>query len=329
MIGFWDSSIRWVRAHQGLLRWLLAAVFVASVACYLVRHLDELSFFVDLDWRFLVLLLVTHVIYLVVHAWRFLLIMRHNTLQGITFLRWFQIFILGRFLNKYMPQGGNVYRGVRLKIDYQFSYTNYTSSFVSSTWLDTILDLILTFGLTVIFEPTLRIGPWSTPVAIVAALVLVVGGPILLHLLFSRIHARARFLVSIHKILSEVLSISVENIRDAGFVSRVSLLGGLAFLITALNFYLVLQAFHISATVSVVAIFVCLRRLSLVVNLTPGNLGVQEWAYGFLGSALGIGMAQGIVASGIQRVVSYGVSSVLGTLFGGLAMLRGKGNDEL
>lgn len=323
------SGVKWIRSHQGLLRWLLAAVFMVLVAWYLAQHSDELYFLLNLDWRFLVLLCLTYVIYLVIYAWRFLVIMRHHQLRGIIFWKWFQIFIIGRFLNKYIPQGGNIYRGVRLKTDCQFSYTNYTSSFVSSTWLGTILDLILSFVLTAAFEPTLRIGPYSALVAIVAALVLVVGGPILLHWFSSQVHVQARFLVRIHKILSDILSVSVANIKNTRFAVRVSLLGMLSFLFTALNFYLALQMLQVPVTIPVVAIFVCLRKLSLVVNLTPGNLGVQELAYGFLGSALDIGMAQGIVASGILRMVAYVVLSVLGTLFGGLAMLRGKGNDEL
>jgi hypothetical protein len=45
-------------------------------------------------------------------------------------------------------------------------------------------------------------------------------------------------------------------------------------------------------------------------------------AYGFLGAAVGIGAAQGVVAAGVSRVVEYSVNTVLAAAFGGLRLLK-------
>lgn len=313
-----------IRAHEKLLRWLLATVFVALTGGYLLHHSDQLSFVLELDWRFLLVALVMLLAYLCVLAWRLLVIMRYNGLQGITFPSWFRILIVARFLGKWVPEAGTVYRGVRLKTEYGFAYTKYASSFTSSGWLSVILDLMLALGLTVLLEPGLRIGSWIAGRAIGAVLVVVVGGPIALHLLLLRIQLPRGALSRAHGVLSEVVSKTVEGIQDLQFVGRVSLLGALAFVTTALKFHFLLQAFGISTTVPVVALFVCLLNLSGLLNLTPGNLGVQELAYGFLGSAVGIGAAQGILASGASRAMSYAVHSALAAVFGGVALLKPK-----
>jgi hypothetical protein len=320
--------LRQARARRNVLRWLVAIVSLALAARYLVRHQDELSFVLDLDWRILVPVLAANLAYLGLKAWRFLVILRQNGLDGASFPAWFRIFVIAAFLNKWIPQAGNVYRGVRLKADHGFSYAGYVSSYASSAWLSTILDLALALGLTVVLEPTLQIGRWRAPWAIGAALAVVIGGPILGNLLLSRVHVQESLLARVHSVLSQVVSGAVEMARDVRFVSRVSVLGGLAFLATAAQFRLVMQAFGISVSVPVVAVFTCLRRTSQLLILSPGNLGVQEMAYGFLGAAVGIGAAPGIVASGVSRVVAYFVNTILAAALGGLGLLRPKANER-
>ena len=69
-------------------------------------------------------------------------------------------------------------------------------------------------------------------------------------------------------------------------------------------------------------LYAILLKLSLLVNITPGNLGLRELVYGQLSQALGTGVEASILVSGIIRMVTYLLLSVLGVLFGGLALLR-------
>jgi hypothetical protein len=77
------------------------------------------------------------------------------------------------------------------------------------------------------------------------------------------------------------------------------------------------------------AVFYALFKLSFYINLTPGNLGVQEVVWGKLSELMGIGMAQGVLVSAFVRVVSTGVILVLGIALGGWDMLRSRGRLPL
>lgn len=64
------------------------------------------------------------------------------------------------------------------------------------------------------------------------------------------------------------------------------------------------------------ALFLALYKLSTLVVLTPGNLGIREMAFGFLSQALGIGMAEGILASAMLYAVHSSLVIPLGLAFG-------------
>jgi uncharacterized membrane protein YbhN (UPF0104 family) len=63
-------------------------------------------------------------------------------------------------------------------------------------------------------------------------------------------------------------------------------------------------------------------QLAAYVNLTPGNLGIREALLGFVTAALGIGFAEGVAVTLLQRAVSTALFLVVGGGFGVVA-LRG------
>jgi hypothetical protein len=64
--------------------------------------------------------------------------------------------------------------------------------------------------------------------------------------------------------------------------------------------------------------------ISFFIILTPGNIGIQEIAWGFLSEQMGIGMEIGILMSGFIRLVSMGVLAACGIAFGGVDLIRNR-----
>ena len=69
---------------------------------------------------------------------------------------------------------------------------------------------------------------------------------------------------------------------------------------------------------------VILFSLSFFIVLTPGNIGIQEIAWGLLSEKMGIGMETGILMSGFVRLIGTGVLSILGITLGGVDLIRNR-----
>lgn len=253
---------------------------------------------------------------------RFQIVLKKCSGTSISVREWFKIFILGKLLNTFLPQAGNVYRSVQLKKDYDISYTNYISSLASFAWMDTSMNLIIATAVIAILNSGLTIGPFSAWKILTFLTIVVVALPVLTEVLLGKINFKNKHLHWVHSKLSEVMTASVKNIRDKVYLLKIVFLGLAMLACTGALLHICFRIFNINLSLPTLAVFYALLKISHYVSLTPGNLGVQELAYGFLGEQMGIGMAQGVLASALIRVVGTSVLFALGMLFGGGDLLR-------
>ena len=242
--------------------------------------------------------------------------------RKLRFFYWFRLYILGRFLNTVISQAGNFYRSFRLKHDCGISYTSYIGSFTSFAWMDTFINFFIAAIAIAVVDADFKLGPflvWKMLLFLSLALFAI---PIALELFFRKISFTNKRMKWIHSKLDEVLTVSVNNIRDPLFMLKVILLGLAVFIRTCLAFYIYFSIFDVHVTIPLLVVFCALSKLSTFFILTPGNLGVQEIAYGFLSKQMGIGMAQGILVSAFIRVIGTCVIITLGLIFGGIDLLR-------
>ena len=69
--------------------------------------------------------------------------------------------------------------------------------------------------------------------------------------------------------------------------------------------FFLFQLIGVTAKISELALFVGLNKVSNILVVTPGNLGIVESLYGALSGMLGIGVAQGVSAALILRAVVF------------------------
>ncbi len=309
---------RWAQAA----RWGLMAVCLSYLAWFFMRNRDTLEVAFSLRPGLLAGILLLQLVYYGLQGWRFRIVMEKCSGVRLPMWPWLRLFILGRFLNIMLSQAGNVYRSVRLKRDFGVSYTRYIGGFASMLWLDTCMNLLVAVAVILLFEPGFRIGTVRAWSAIAVLAVMVIVAPLAAERLLRGLHFRRARLDWVHGRLSEVLRITVANLHDPVYLLKIFGLGLLVFARTVWLFDLYFRAFGVEVPLPALAVFYTLFKLSFFVMLTPGNLGVQEIAWGFLSEQMGLGMARGVLMSAFIRVVGLVVIGVLGLACGGWDLLR-------
>lgn len=305
---------------------IFRAILVVLCVAYLVRFFykgkDSLDIVFNLNFITIFYIITLQLLYHLLVSYRFQLVLEKCSGSKLPFFPWFKIFVLGRFFNTVFLQAGNVYRSVRLKQDHNISYTRYISSFTSFAWMDTCINLIITMVVIIVLNPDFRIGQFIAWKILTVLTITIAAIPILAEALLRKMNFKNKYLHWSHSKLSEVLTVSIQNLKDRVYLLKIILLGLVVFLRTCVLFYICFLSFDIHVNLPTLAVFYALFKLSTYVNLTPGNLGVQELAYGFLSEQMGIGMAQGILVSAFIRVIGTCVIFVLGLIFGGIDLLR-------
>ena len=247
----------------------------------------------------LIALLGLHGALIAINTVRFRLILHKCAERHIPFGPWTLLFVHGRFLNTFVPQLGNVYRSVALKQQFAVSYTRYITTLIAVGWLSTTLNIWIAWLLIVVQHPTLQLGGVNAVFLIAVVAVLITTGPFLTRTLFRLFLPRSQRRIPIK--ITEVLSVTTLMIRDIPWLSKVLSLSVLVFVVAAINIHLCFAMVNTTPLYGETALFYTLLQLSNLIKLTPGNLGPQELAFGFLGAQSTVGLSEGILASAIFR----------------------------
>lgn len=308
--------------YKKIIQWVLAVCCLAYIFWFFLKNTQELTLVFKLNPLTLAALTCFIVLGHIMYSYRFKIILEKCSGCSIPFWPWFRIVVLSRFLGTFVPQAGNIYRSVCLKKNYHISYTRYAGSFFSFAWMDTSLNLICAVGIVLAIKPDLQIANFKALNFLTLLTAAIVAIPILLEFIFRLIRFRNRYLSWLHAKLSEMLTVSVSSLSDGVYMLKIVLTGIIAFINTIAVFYICFISLDMPVNLPVLALFYVVLKLSTQIIITPGNLGVRELAYGILSEQMHIGMAQGIVISAIIRILGTCVIITLGTLFGGIDLLR-------
>ena len=302
--------------------------FIIVLACiiYLVRFFyanrDSLQIAFNLNFLTIVYIIVLSIIYLLLYSYRFKIILEKCSGCRVPFFPWFKILILSRFLNMVFSQMGNIYRGLSLKKDYNISYTRYISSFTSFAWMDTCLNLITGIVVIVIVKPDMKVGQFEAWLVLLVLICIALPVPVAAQILLRKTNFKYSSLVWVKSKLSEVLTVTFNNLKDKIYLSRIIILGLVLFGQSILGYYILFRSFDIRLGLPELAVFYILLKVSFFFQITPGNIGIQEIAHGFLGEQIGVGMAEGILVSVVIRIISTTLIILLGLFSGGIDLLR-------
>jgi uncharacterized membrane protein YbhN (UPF0104 family) len=307
---------------RSLAPWLaFAAALLATAALTYLRR-DDLAPLANLTAFAIAALTLQQIAYLLAQSGRFHVVIRRFTPRGVGFWAWAKLFVLGRFINLFVPQGGNVYRAVALHRGYGVAYRDFLTAFVNAPWLATILNL--TFGAVVVIalSPTTALAGmplwvWLAALAVAATLAPFVA--LLALRITPRRHARV---AALHAHLSAMVGDTLASLRDGRYLARV-----LAWTLISLVQATAMIAFAFAALGSSIDVaaaiaFYVLLQLATYFPITPGNLGVQEVAFGALSVGFGSAPETGALVSAVIRVT--GVAALIATAlpWGGIEAVR-------
>lgn len=305
-----------------ILRFFIVAVCAAYLIRFFMQNRDSLSIAFKLDYRLILGIIGLQLLYYLLQSCRFQIVIEKCSDRKIPFFPWLKLFVLGRFLNTIFSQTGNVYRSVRLKKDYGISYTRYIGAFASIAWLDTCMNLVIAVVVIAIANPGFVIGKLTAWKILTVLSAVCIAAPIGSEILLRKLKFKNSRLLWIRSKLHEVLTISIRNLRDPVFLLKFFAIGMVIFARTCIIFHLYFRVFDIHVGLPALAVFYALFKLSFFIVLTPGNLGVQEVAWGFLSEQMGFGMAEGVLVSAFIRAIGTAVICTLGIVFGGADLIK-------
>ena len=145
--------------------WLALALALAATAALVVARGEELGALADLAPAAVGWLVARQLLYLVAQSGRFHVVLVRFARRPVGFVPWLRLFTIGRFLNLFVPQGGNVYRAVELRRRFDVGYQSFVAAFVNAPWLAMVLNLALGAAAVAALQPAAAIadGPcgWS------------------------------------------------------------------------------------------------------------------------------------------------------------------------
>ncbi|MBN1948356.1 MAG: flippase-like domain-containing protein [Candidatus Cloacimonetes bacterium] len=304
--------------RRKLLQILLLIALLSYITIYIFKHTDEFRVVRGVAFLDLLLLLLAQFSYLFFSAWQLLIIKRKFGLSGIDFPNWFRVFLIARFLNQFLPQGGNLYRALKLKKEYGFPYEKYLLSFSFFVWFNLFLSLILLLVAMTIVNSDYRIAEYKIYFLLIIIIFALLLFPVLGFVLDTKKKHRRKFLSRLVDLYHQF----GYSIKDRKFLAKMLLLGIVNFLIYLTVMYLCFRSLDLSPDLVILTVFSILLKLSFLVILLPGNLGLTEVMSGILSSMSGYEFGIGIIISALSRISVYLLLAVLGLLLGGIPLIK-------
>lgn len=312
----WNLFTSWSARNKKLLQWVLALLVLVLAGKFLAGNTEALSRLKEFRLWHIVVLCAMYLAYLVVSSCRSLIIVRTLTDLHISFWEWYRLFIVSRMGNMLLSQAGNIYRAGVLKGRYRLSYTNYVNFYLFFAWVDTILNFALVIVLILLLRPTLTIVGINGMALVGSVMTAILVGPIFAEKILNALHPRSDVLTKVFDKLHGMVVTMVSQGTNVGLMVRIIILGLAGFAIGVLLLGITFRGMGIQPSLTDLALFLALYKLSTYIVLTPGNIGIREIAFGFLSETLGIGMAEGIMASAILYAVHSVLIFPLGLAFG-------------
>ena len=310
------------RTLARVLPWLAFGVAIAATVALVAARGEDLGSLANVGAGSLAVLVVLQALYLVVQSGRFHVVLVHFTSRPVGFVAWTKLFVLGRFLNLFVPQAGNVYRAVELRRAHGVGVQEFLVAFVNAPWLAMVLNFA--FGVVAIAWLAGDAAAYGWPLwswFVVATVVTSLAPFVALGVLplFPR---RWTPIAWLRDRLSEMVRVTLSSLRRPRYLAGVTAWTLAAFVQATVMMWVGFRALGADVGAAEAVAFYVLLQLATYVQLTPGNLGVQEFAFAGLAAAFGSTAADGVLVSTIVRVTGVIALLAASLPMGGLEALR-------
>jgi len=313
---------RWLVKYRSQIQLVIgiSATGYASWIVFISR--DNLSKLLNYQsWILVTIILILTLKFLLdtIPVW---LIISNLSGKSLPIIKWIKIMFVGRMANYLVPKSGGVYKAYMLKKEHEISFTSFINVYAFFSWLTISLNLGLAVVMIFIYMPTLKIGDYSAIPIVGGVFLATLLGPLAVKLILDLFAIKT---VIFNGISEKVYGIFITLFKFGYNITFMSKLIGILIIKFGLN-VLLLQLIFSGMKVEIgyeqIALFVAVQQVSIIIFITPGNIGIRELLYGVIGGAVGIGVTEGVLASAILRAIEFVVIFSFGFIFGGSKVYR-------
>jgi uncharacterized membrane protein YbhN (UPF0104 family) len=289
------------RTNYRALRNVVAVVVLACLAAYLWKSRYQIAGVLQIHPRFLLPMVLVPLFSLAINGW----IGRDLALEfgaRLSFVEWYGLAVVNSLANYLpLPQSGALARGVYLKRVHALPYSPFLATLmVTYATAITLYGVCGLFGL-IILHALGRPSPW------------------LLWIIFSILTAAVLTLTPAARALPlpANLHAQLRSLRRHHLLARIILLQAVLVALTSTGLWLACKTIQggeaVSWPSSIMLGLIILA--SGIANITPGNVGVEQFAAELTGRLLHLPPNVGLVASAVFRVVSMLTVLAIGPIF--------------
>lgn len=226
---------------------------------------------------------------------------------------WLRVYFVSRLANLFVTQGGNVFRLVILKKKYNFSYSNSIGVTAFLVWINAVIALLVSVSfLAGTGHISLVLGTSLLHWFVLAVLV---GPPVIARAILPfREPSIRQFQLLIPFV--DIAGFFIATLRDLALFSRVTILSIVHFFFFIGVNYFTFRAIGQPIEIATACFFTTAFVFTRYINVVPGNLGVSELVGGLVSEYMGVGFGNGLLVSGIVRLVEVIMILLLGLIYG-------------
>lgn len=225
----------------------------------------------------------------------------------------YMLSVLTRFLNVLTPlRGGAIARALYLNRVHKLSYPNFLAGMAAMLLaLPLVSVLVGLAGLGYVYLATGQTAPKLTVILAAAAVALVAVA-----IVRPRLAQRTSpgWVSRIWNALARVVNGWDVFCRDRQSLAGLLVVNLLYLLTTAAMYWLILLNMGKPINPGLLMVIVAMGNLSVIVSITPGNVGVYEGTMAIIGSLMGVGATDILAATLLWRVVDVLLVLVAGPL---------------
>ncbi len=299
-------------------RWVSGVIVVTTlglVVWVILRDRPALDTFANLDPTDLIVILVLQVLYLLPESQRQKIVIESSSDVSIASVRWFKIFAVGRFLNTFVPQSGNVYRALKLKREFGIAIADFGGGMAAFVIMSVTTSLAVAAPFLAVQSPSQTIFGLPAPLVLILAAGVVAGAPFAIRRLVRPLQDRESP-AGIIDAARRVATAALTALQDVRLILRFIAVWFVTIIIVVTLYRAVFGVIDWNLGIGeAIAIYALLQASSFIV-LTPGNLGIQELGLAALAALFGIPAAVGALAAALIRATGWIALALPAVAFG-------------
>lgn len=291
---------------------ILIFIFVFS-AIYIINNFDFFENTTEINSQGFYLLFICGLIALFALSLEFNFIMRIFNVK-LRFKEWFGLSATNNMYSYILPaRGGLVARAFYLKKKYNFNYALYASLLGGSFIIGFVVSSLVAVVLVVV--KYLITSQFYTDLFLISLLFFIINISVIFFILRKPERKIRIGITKIDNILSDIYSgfIFFKTNKKAVYLVIISQFALIFFL--GLRLYVSFRVIDISVDLLSILIVQSLVVFSMVLSVTPGNLGIKEGIIGLLATMIGVSLDNAIMAAAIDRAAAMVIVFAFGSVF--------------